>query len=473
MKTPQGVRKINENVLQEQRALILTDTNKDDYDFNSLPDGTIYIDTTNGNEYIKLKGQTDWVARNVKNDNTIAIMKDSMVINEVFTVKSIDTTNKTFVYTTDTDQQMTGKIDGSGHLVFSLNKGTYLPGRNHLNVKIDGILERTVEYGNLVEVNESSFFVVDELQVGHVLVVSYIKWIRIGNPYPRCFMSTDEPTSSEIGDLWIDTDAFINSDGDIEDGDNENIPNGQKTNWNNIINTPTTLNGYGIVDAAPKYHTHTVSDITDFPKTMKANGGNADTVGGHSPGTRAGNVLLLDINGRIPVSTLPEEGLFYHGMIMDWYGKSNEVPNGWHICDGTNGTPDLRDKFIIAAGGKYEFLSSGGEETHTLTEQELALHGHNGSASQTNITGDFRCRSNTFYGKGADSVLGNGVTTKGVFSVKQSGLRSEGNADDNRTEYICHLDASHSHNITTTNAGGNKPHNNMPPYIALFKIMKL
>lgn len=252
MKTPQGVKKINESVLQDNRALILTDANKDDYDFNSLPDGTIYIDSQTGNEYIKLAGQSDWVARNVKNDNTIAIMKDSMVITEVFTVTKIDKDNNAFVYTTDTDQQRTGKIDGAGHLVFRLDRGSYIPGRNHLKVKVDGVLERTVAAGNLVEVSERRFYVTDNLEVGHVINAEYIKWIRIGNPYPRIYMAASTPESSEIGDLWID------SSGTLETTDDKEV------NWNNIINKPNTLAGYGIQDAASKHHTHTLADISDI-----------------------------------------------------------------------------------------------------------------------------------------------------------------------------------------------------------------
>jgi hypothetical protein len=41
------------------------------------------------------------------------------------------------------------------------------------------------------------------------------------------------------------------------------------------------------------------------------------------------------------------------GGVILWHGASNAVPKGWAICDGTNGTPDLRDRFVIGAGGKY------------------------------------------------------------------------------------------------------------------------
>lgn len=313
MKTPQGVRKINENVLQEKRALILTDENKDNYNFTDLPDGTIYIDTTSGNEYIKLKGQTDWVARNVKNDNTIAIMKDSMVVNEVFTVKSIDTDNKTFVYNTDSGQQRTGKIDNEGHFIFQLDKGTYLPGRNHLSVKIDGVLERSVSAGNLVELSEKRFYVLDTLEVGHILNVEYIEWIRIGNPYPRVFITKDEPESAEIGDIWIDEDASLEDDGQ---GDtDEPLTESSKISWSRIINTPTSLEGYGI--KSPTYsivgHSHVWLDITDRPNSLPANGGNADTVGGHAPGTSAGNMALIDETGYLPASLLQPQFLVKSG----------------------------------------------------------------------------------------------------------------------------------------------------------------
>ena len=42
------------------------------------------------------------------------------------------------------------------------------------------------------------------------------------------------------------------------------------------------------------------------------------------------------------------------GLIGLWSGAADTVPQGWALCDGTNGTPDLRDKFVVGAGSKYE-----------------------------------------------------------------------------------------------------------------------
>jgi len=44
---------------------------------------------------------------------------------------------------------------------------------------------------------------------------------------------------------------------------------------------------------------------------------------------------------------------FVKGMIILWYGNTNNIPNGFALCDGTNDTPDLRDKFVIGAGSNY------------------------------------------------------------------------------------------------------------------------
>lgn len=53
------------------------------------------------------------------------------------------------------------------------------------------------------------------------------------------------------------------------------------------------------------------------------------------------------------------------GMIMLWYGSVETIPSGWHLCDGTMGTPDLRDKFVPGAGGSYSPGDSGGSDSHT------------------------------------------------------------------------------------------------------------
>jgi hypothetical protein len=49
-----------------------------------------------------------------------------------------------------------------------------------------------------------------------------------------------------------------------------------------------------------------------------------------------------------------QEPIYMTGMILIWSGTVATIPDGWHLCDGTEGTPDLRNKFIVGAGDSYD-----------------------------------------------------------------------------------------------------------------------
>jgi len=65
------------------------------------------------------------------------------------------------------------------------------------------------------------------------------------------------------------------------------------------------------------------------------------------------------------------------GTITLWSGALVDIPLGWALCDGTNGTPDLTDRFIVGAGSGWGPGETGGAETHTHTQgsQESVLQG--------------------------------------------------------------------------------------------------
>jgi microcystin-dependent protein len=69
------------------------------------------------------------------------------------------------------------------------------------------------------------------------------------------------------------------------------------------------------------------------------------------------------------------------GMIVLWSGSVASVPTGWYLCNGSNGTPDLRGKFIIGAGGSYSPGATGGNATVTLSVSNLPAHNHDFSVS--------------------------------------------------------------------------------------------
>ena len=64
------------------------------------------------------------------------------------------------------------------------------------------------------------------------------------------------------------------------------------------------------------------------------------------------------------------------GCIILWSGVANNIPEGWALCNGQNGTPDLRNRFVVGAGGEYSPNATGGEKTHALTTSEMPRHRH-------------------------------------------------------------------------------------------------
>jgi len=80
------------------------------------------------------------------------------------------------------------------------------------------------------------------------------------------------------------------------------------------------------------------------------------------------------------------------GLISMWSGAVSAVPSGWVICDGSNSTPNLTDKFVIHAsadsGATYDVGDTGGSTStgsHVLTVAETPAHTH--SYQRADITG--------------------------------------------------------------------------------------
>lgn len=94
-----------------------------------------------------------------------------------------------------------------------------------------------------------------------------------------------------------------------------------------------------------------------------------------------------------------------HGIII-WSGAVANVPSGWYLCDGSNGTPDLRNKFVLGAGGSYSVGATGGAANHTLTEAEIPVMTHAGHNADK-WYGTHHCRDNgTGTPPGVDVLIG-------------------------------------------------------------------
>ena len=62
------------------------------------------------------------------------------------------------------------------------------------------------------------------------------------------------------------------------------------------------------------------------------------------------------------------------GDIKQWHGLRANIPSGWHECDGTNGTPDLREKYLKGAAAGQEADITGGALTHAHADHASQTH---------------------------------------------------------------------------------------------------
>lgn len=95
-------------------------------------------------------------------------------------------------------------------------------------------------------------------------------------------------------------------------------------------------------------------------------------------GSSSYNNLSEFVKSLLPSADNEEEDVTLKGVpigtIIMWYGE--EIPDGWQVCDGTNGTPDLLDRFPVGSGSEFIFQSSGGSKEVTLTESNIPEHSH-------------------------------------------------------------------------------------------------
>ena len=159
-----GVRKVNEGITQEGRTLIINEKDDSKLDWASIPDGTLKVDPDTGQTWVKVRGQSGWIPTNIKNDGTVSIAKDNIIIEETFTIKSLKDAEGNFVYVNSDGHERHMPVLENGAYVFELERGSYLTGRNLIEVYIDDLLHRTATSGGLQELSEKRFAIYDKLE---------------------------------------------------------------------------------------------------------------------------------------------------------------------------------------------------------------------------------------------------------------------------------------------------------------------
>lgn len=151
-------------------------------------------------------------------------------------------------------------------------------------------------------------------------------------------------------------------------------------------------------------------------------------------------------------------------MIVFWAGTSVSIPTGWHLCDGTSGTPDLRDKFIVGGGGTIP--TSG---TYNAVTGSTAPGGGTSAGTALGLS-DLPSHVHPFDYANANggAVIGApafGLPSQYIFNGSGTGSRVSFAGSPNTGS------GSNAHTHTFTGAA--HTHAQAIPYRAVFAIMKL
>jgi microcystin-dependent protein len=197
------------------------------------------------------------------------------------------------------------------------------------------------------------------------------------------------------------------------------------------------------------------------------------------------------------------------GTIVLWYSTSASIPTGWTPCDGVAAAkedgsgnitpPDLRDKFVVAAGSTYTQGSTGGSttsssngaHTHTFTSDTGGSHTHGGATgSHTLTTSEIPAHTHLMFanvnGTSSENLplsteqvavewnngTGNDYSAYGTATAATLGLTSSTGGGGGHTHTISSTGSTHSHTGTTASDGAHT-HTVTPPYYALVYMMRL
>jgi hypothetical protein len=131
------------------------------------------------------------------------------------------------------------------------------------------------------------------------------------------------------------------------------------------------------------------------------------------------------------------------GGIFLWSGSIGSIPAGYVLCNGANGTPDLRDRFVVGAGSTYAVNATGGSANAVVVS-----HTH------------------------AATVTDPGHLHNVYFAAVAAGGGSVGGLDTSGTNQPSTLTASTGISVSNASAGVSGTNANLPPYYALCYIMK-
>jgi hypothetical protein len=214
-------------------------------------------------------------------------------------------------------------------------------------------------------------------------------------------------TSVSVSTNEITCDPYFNLGGDLtgkliikNPGFNDYVGNPAFPSLVTLVNTPAINSSTGQIGrfAGSIYAEANHLEVTYADPSNNTNTFIVDTMPLPNPATysqanRPGIYTITDTSTNLATAMFVHSLLPYGAIIM-WYGNSTTVPTGWQICDGTNGTPDLRNQFIVGANSDWNGLPTGapatiitGTSTSTGGQTNLSLPQHTHDLLNTDALG--------------------------------------------------------------------------------------
>jgi len=255
---------------------------------------------------------------------------------------------------------------------------------------------------------------------------------------------------------------------------------------------PTFTNQPVVVTLAPSAATTSSGTYTNYVGSVYANTNRLevayDNYGSSVKNTFAIDTLAVNTasnNSTTLASTEFVHNIMPYGAVIMWYGLKNKIQFGWAVCDGTNGTPNLSDKFVVGASGDFYGQIPGttitGNSTSTGGTAQLGIVSHVHTAQ---FTGDAQTLTHT-YDLSHTHTYDKITTTGGLAGANTRD--TVGRAEAVATGGLTYLTGGGSgviddHHITmrgtininnTGDISASTNYANVPPFYALYYIMKV
>ena len=166
---------------------------------------------------------------------------------------------------------------------------------------------------------------------------------------------------------------------------------------------------------------------------------------------------------------------FVTGMIIMWTGSS--APSGWALCNGQNGTPDLRNRFVVGTGSTYSSGNTGGSANAVVVSHSHGISdpGHNHSVSDPghnhSISDPGHSHSIPFRDPGGGSGISHESSSGSAYGTNPTNSSTTGISIQNRSTGISIQNRTTGISVQSNGSCGTNK--NLPPYYALAFIMKL